>query len=101
MGLTWADLLTLRRSGQRPTLPIVLAAGRVGRAMWEELPIIVVEPGQPLELLAGLRVWSMLGCAGTAELVKQLHEREVRCRELLSWCERDKSLAKFYGTCTC
>ena len=101
MGLTFADLLQLRARGQRPALPVVLARTRVGRAMWDELPVIQIDDRPALELLTGLRVWSFLGCAGTRDLVRQMRERDVWCRELLSWCERDKTLAKFYGTCTC
>ena len=101
MGLTWAELLELRSKGLRPATPIVLSRSRIGRVMWETLPIITLDDRPALELLTGLRVWLFTGCAGAAEIVRQLRNRNVWCSELLSWCERDKSLASHYGNCKC
>ena len=101
MGLTWAELQNIRAQGLRPAMPIVLTRSRLGRAMWETLPIITLDDRPALELLSGLRVWLFTGCVGAAELIHEMRERDVWCAELLSWCYRDKLLAKYYGTCTC
>lgn len=100
MGLTWQQLAALRAKGMKPGTPVVLAQTRVGRAMWECLPVIAPGDKPPVSLLRGLDVLLMDGCAPARETVRGLKDAGVRCN-VLSWCERDKTLGKFYGSCEC
>lgn len=99
MGLTWDQLADLRAKGQRPAL-LVLANSRVGRAMWECLPVLKPEASR-LPLLSGLDLILMDGCGPAREISRSLREAGIRTGRFLTWCERDKTLAKLYGTCTC
>jgi hypothetical protein len=102
---TWQDLRTLRQTGQRPTLPVIVSIGHYHMDKNMKAAgcmVIDHKAGQPFhgELLQGLRVLLFVGRCERAQLVaKSLLAKNVEPAELQVWCACMQGLTRSPASC--